>query len=64
MSFGISNSKVQTLVSFCWTPYGGISLRFSTIHLGLVAFEDLNNDEYLSLGMSVKSAVATELQSV
>ena len=64
MSFGISNIKVQTVVPFCWTPYGGISLRFSTFQLGLVAFEDLNNDEYLSLGISVKSVFATELQSV
>ena len=37
---------------------------FSTFQLGLVAFEDLNNDEYLSLGISVKSVFATELQSV
>jgi hypothetical protein len=53
MLFGISNSKVQTEVSFCLTPYGGVSGRVSTFQLGLVAFENLNNDEYLSLGMEV-----------
>ena len=64
MSLGMSKTKVHTLVSGWATPYGGVSLRCCTIHVGLVAFEDLKEDEYLSLGILPASAFALEVQSV
>ena len=64
MSLGISNSNVQTVASFCVTPKAGVSAFFSTFHIGIVAFEDLKEDEYLSVGIFAKLAPAVEPQSV
>jgi hypothetical protein len=55
---------VHTLVSGWTTPKGGLSVRCCTFHVGLMALEDLKEDEYLSLGILPASAFALELQSV